>query len=73
MIVTCWRISDRLKGGQKRSPTSRLKHDDADEQHDDGDRRRVAVQEVLQPTERRAMVLLELGDGVAGVQHRSNS
>ena len=48
MIVTCCRTSDRLNGGKKRSPTSDAEDQDAEQQDDEGDRRRVAVQEMLE-------------------------
>ena len=62
MMVTCCRISDRLKGSKKRPPTSEAENDDAEQQHDGRNGRRVGVQEMLQPPQGRSRSHLELGD-----------
>ena len=49
MIVTCCRIKDRLNGWKNRAPTTALNSSDAQQQHDERDRGRIGVQEVLQP------------------------
>ena len=60
----------QVEGGQETAADQEAEEHDSDQQHDSGDRRRIDVQEVLQPPERCAMLFLERRLArVAGFQH----
>ena len=67
MIVTCCRTSDRLNGAKKPTADQRAKITTPDQQDDERHRGRIGVEEVLEPPERRRLLLLEAGDVAVGL------